>query len=227
VQVLWAVKRFLRDNGLAIATLGTFLVIWLGGQTWAGHRAYNEEQRSHGERTISFADYLTTAHFGEATFENWESEFLQMGAYVVLTVHLTQKGSAESKAPGSDDAVDEDPEKHRDDPDAPWPVRRGGLVLKLYSNSLSIAFFALFAMSFVLHAATGAREFNNEQLAHGEQTVSGFGFLTRSEFWFQSLQNWQSEFLAVGALVVLTIFLRQQGSPESKPVHARHRSVDG
>jgi hypothetical protein len=221
------VKRFLRNNGLAVVTLGVFLVIWLGGQTWAGHRSYNEDQRSHGEATVSFPRYLTTAHFGEATFENWESEFLQMGAYVLLTVRLTQRGSAESKPPGGHEAVDDDPEAHRHDPHAPWPVRRGGLALKLYANSLSIAFFALFALSFALHAATGAREFNNEQVAHGEPTVSGFGFLARSEFWFQSLQNWQSEFLAVGSLVVLTIFLRQQGSPESKPVHAPHRETDG
>jgi hypothetical protein len=219
-------RRILRDNGLAIAALGLFLLVWMVGQTWAGHRTYNEEQASHGEPTVGFVEYLTTAHFGEATFENWESEFLQMGAYVLLTVRLTQRGSAESKVPGGDNPVDEDPAGHRHDPDAPWPVRRGGIALRLYQSSLSIAFFVLFGLSFVLHAATGARAFNNEQLAHGGSTVSTVGYMGRSQFWFESLQNWQSEFLAVGAIVVLTIFLRQQGSPESKPVHAPHRSTN-
>jgi hypothetical protein len=120
------VRRFVREHSLSIVTLTAFVVIWLGGQAWAGHRTYNEEQRSHGEPTVGFGEYLTTAHFGEATFENWESEFLQMGVYVLLTAWLVQKGSAESKPPQGDPRLDEDPRDHRHDPDAPWPVRRGG-----------------------------------------------------------------------------------------------------
>jgi hypothetical protein len=219
------VRRFVRNNALAVVALSIFLAIWLLGQTWSGLRSYNEEQRDHGEPEVSFVDYLTTAHFGEATFENWESEFLQMGAYVLLTVWLRQRGSAESKPLEGDEPVDEDPRDHTGDPDAPWPVRRGGIVLTLYKNSLCIAFFSLFALAWVLHAVTGAREYSNEQLAHGGTAVGPFEYVRHAQFWFESLQNWQSEFLAVFAIVVLTVFLRQQGSPESKPVHAPHSAT--
>jgi hypothetical protein len=215
-------RTFVRNNSLALVALGVFLTIWLGGQTVAGMRTYNEEQRDHHEATVSFGRYLTTAHFGEATFENWESEFLQMGAYVLLTVWLYQRGSAESKSLDGDEPVDEDPGGHRTDPDAPWPVRRGGVALTLYKNSLSIAFFTLFGLAWILHAVTGAREYSNEQLAHGGTAVGPLEYVRHAQFWFESLQNWQSEFLAVFAIVVLTIVLRQQGSPESKPVHTPH-----
>jgi hypothetical protein len=219
------VRRFVREHSLSIVTLTAFLVIWLGGQAWAGHRTYNEEQRSHGEPTVGFGEYLTTAHFGEATFENWESEFLQMGVYVLLTAWLVQKGSAESKPPEGDPRLDEDPRDHRHDPDAPWPVRRGGWVLRLYENSLGIALLALFVVAFTGHLVAGAHEFNAGQMAHGEPQVSTVGYLFRSQFWFESLQNWQSEFLAVGTLVVLSVYLRQRGSPESKPVHEPHHAT--
>jgi hypothetical protein len=218
-------RRFIRDHSLSIVTLGAFLVIWLGGQAWAGHRTFNDEQRAHGEPTVSLAEYLTRADFGEATFENWESEFLQMGVYVLLTAWLVQKGSAESKPAAGDSKLDADPRKHRQDPDAPWPVRRGGWILRLYENSLSIAMLTLFALSFTGHLVTGARAFSAEQAAHGEPTVSPLGYLFRSRFWFESLQNWQSEFLAVGILVVLSVYLRQRGSTQSKPVHAPHAST--
>ena len=218
-------RRFLRERSLSIVMLGAFLVIWLGGVTWSGHRTFNEEQVAHGEPTVSFDEYLTRAEFGEATFENWESEFLQMGVYVLLTAWLVQKGSAESKPPEGDPRLDEDPRPHRGDPDAPWPVRRGGWVLRMYEHSLSIALLSLFALSFVGHLVTGARAFNAEQAAHGDAPVSTIGYLFRSQFWFESLQNWQSEFLAVGVLVILSVFLRQRGSPESKPVHAAHSTT--
>jgi hypothetical protein len=218
-------RRFFRDHSLSIVALGAFLVIWLGGQAWAGHRTFNEEQRAHGEPTVSVAEYLTRAEFGEATFENWESEFLQMGVYVLLTAWLVQKGSAESKPADGDPKLDADPREHRDDPEAPWPVRRGGWVLRIYEHSLSITLLTLFALTFAGHLVTGARAFNAEQASHGEPTVSTLGYLFRSQFWFESLQNWQSEFLAVGSLVVFSVYLRQRGSPESKPVHAPHAST--
>jgi hypothetical protein len=212
----------LRNNGLSLAAIALFLVVWIGGQSVAGERAYNAEQREHDEQPVSYGEYLTSAHFGEATFENWESEFLQMGAYVLLTVWLRQRGSAESKDPDDDDPTDADPAGHRVDPDAPWPVRRGGLALRLYSNSLALAFFLLFAASWLLHAVTGAHEYSADQLAHGGRPVTTWQFVHRAEFWFQSMQNWQSELLAVASIVLLSIFLRQRGSPESKPVHAPH-----
>ena len=218
-------RRFLREHSLSIVSLTAFLVIWLAGQTWAGHRSYNEEQRSHGEPTVSFGEYLTSAHFGEATFENWESEFLQMGVYVLLTAWLVEKGSAESKPPEGDPKLDEDPRNHQHDPNAPWPIRHGGWSLRIYEHSLSIAMLAVFALAFTGHLITGAHEFNAEQLAHGQSQISTIQYLFRSQFWFESLQNWQSEFLAVGSLVILSVYLRQRGSPESKPVHAPHQAT--
>ena len=214
--------RRLRENSLTLVTFGLFFVTFIVGQSLAGQRIYNEEQREHGDEPVSYTEYVRTPHFGEATFENWESEFLQMGAYVLLTVWLRQKGSSESKKIDEKEPVDEDPAKHRKDKDAPWPVRVGGIPEALYKNSLSIAFISLFALSWWLHAVTGAREYSNEQLAHGGEAVSAVQYLSRSQFWFESFQNWQSEFLAVACIVVFTIYLRQQGSPESKPVHAPH-----
>ena len=213
-------RRTLRDNGLSTVMFGLF-ALFLVGMSLAGQRQYNEEQAAHGEESVSYVGYVQTGHFVEAVFENWESEFLQMGGFVLLTVFLFQKGSPESKKPGGDEPEDEDPRTSERD-DAPWLVRTGGVKLWLYERSLSIALFTLFFLSFALHAAGGAREYSSEQEAHGGSAVSIPGYLRTSQFWFESLQNWQSEFLAVGALVVLSIYLRQRGSPESKPVAAAH-----
>lgn len=216
-------RRFLRENGLSIVMLGLFFLTLAFGQSVAGHRVYNSDQKEHGRPEATFTEYLTSAHFVEATMENWESEFLQMFIFIVLTACLYQKGSAESKKPGGDEDVDRDPRLSKDKKDAPWPVRKGGLVLKIYENSLSLAFLILFLVSFFLHAAGGAREYSQDQAEHGSaERVSTFQYMATSRFWFESLQNWQSEFLAVGLMVVLTIWLRQKGSPESKPVDAPH-----
>ncbi len=194
--------------------------LFLLGMSLAGQREYNEEQTEHGEETVSYVGYLQTGHFVEAVFENWESEFLQMGGFVLLTVFLFQKGSPESKKLEGE-AVDEDP-RDSDGEDAPWLVRTGGVKLWLYERSLTIALFTLFFVSFALHAAAGAREYSAEQVAHGGSEIGMLAYIATSRFWFESLQNWQSEFLAVGALVVLSVYLRQRGSPESKPVAAAH-----
>ena len=200
-------------HSLALACF-TLFAIFLLAQSLTGWQSYNDDQLDHGEITVSYRSYLTTGDFVEATLENWESEFLQMGAFVLLTVFLVQRGSGESKEPGGDD-VDEDPRLHRTDPSAPWPVRKGGLWLKLYENSLLLAFLVLFLLSMLGHALGGLAAFNVEQQNHGQQTVSLLSFATSAEFWFQSFQNWQSEFLAVGSIVVLTVVLRQRGSAES------------
>ena len=210
----------MRNSRLAQVCFALFAV-FLAAQALTGWRAHDADQAQHGEPGTSLASYLTSGHFVEATFENWESEFLQMGAFVLLTAFLVQKGSAESKKEEGDPS-DEDPAAHRRDPDAPWPVRRGGVVLLVYENSLLIAFAVLFVGSLIGHALGGSREFSAEQEAHGGAAVSVVSYVTTSRFWFESFQNWQSEFLAVAAIVVLTVFLRQRGSPESKPVHAPH-----
>jgi hypothetical protein len=211
-----------KNNSLSIVLAAMFLLT-LVGHSVAGWKVYNEEQLQHGEQAVAYAQFLKTSEFGETVFENWESEFLQMGFYVILTVFLLQKGSAESKKHDGTDEVDERPEEHRNNPDAPGPVKSGGWRLSLYKNSLSLAFLLLFAISFVGHAASGARKYSEEQAEHGsQQTVGALEYMKTSQFWYESFQNWQSEFLAVLAIVVLSIWLRQWGSPESKPVHAPH-----
>lgn len=216
-------KRFLRENGLSIVWLGLFFLAFIVGQSIAGYFEYNSDQQLHGREQVTYAQYLATPHFVEATMENWESEFLQMFLFVALTAFLYQKGSSQSKKIGDKEAVDRDPRRSKNKKDAPWPVRRGGWILKIYEHSLSLAFLMLFAGCFVLHAAGGAREYNQEQREHGiRESVSTFEYIGTSRFWFESLQNWQSEFLAVGMMVILSIWLRQRGSPESKPVEAPH-----
>jgi hypothetical protein len=220
-------RKILRENGLSIV-FGLSFFLLLAGQAVAGLYAYNEEQQEHGQPAVGFSDYLASSHFLEATMENWESEFLQMFAFVVLTVFLFQKGSAESKKLDEAEPVDRDPRKSRNKKDAPWPVRQGGLILTLYEYSLSLAFLLLFLMSFALHAVGGAEEYNQNQREHGSsEVVSTLEYMGTPRFWFESFQNWQSEFLAVGAMVVLSIFLRQRGSPESKPVDSPHSETGG
>ena len=217
-------KKFLRENGLSLVWLGLFFVTFSIGQTVAGYRVYNEDQLEHGASAVGYLEYLRTAHFLEATLENWESEFLQMFLFIALTAFLYQKGSAESKRLEGNEPVDRDPRLSQHKTNAPWPVRKGGLVLRIYEYSLSLAFFLLFLICFFLHAAAGARLHNEEQLEHGSVDLVGstLEYMATSQFWFESFQNWQSEFLAVGLMVVLSIWLRQRGSPESKPVDASH-----
>lgn len=215
-------RRIFRENGLSIVLFVCFFIVFLFGQSLTGHSEYNNDQQEHGQPTISYGEYLGSGHFLEATMENWESEFLQMGAYVLLTVFLYQKGSSESKDPDEEEPVDRDPRQSRNKKDAPWPVRKGGFILKLYENSLFLAFMLLFLLSFWLHAVGGAIVFSEEQMQHGGQAVTAIEYIGTSRFWFESFQNWQSEFLAIFAMVTLSIFLRQKGSPESKPVDAPH-----
>jgi hypothetical protein len=215
--------RLLRDNGLVLACLGLFGVFFVG-MIVSGAATYNQEQLEHGSHEqLSVLGYLTTGDFVEATFENWESEFLQMGMYVVLTAFLYQRGSSESKPIDTSAPQDEDPRDVAPKEGTPWPVRRGGWVLVLYEHSLAIAFFVLFFASMALHAIGGVKAFNEEQLQHGQSAISVLRYLTTSQFWFESMQNWQSEFIAVAAIVGLSIFLRQRGSAESKPVAEAHR----
>jgi hypothetical protein len=214
------VRRALRENGLSTAMFGLFAV-FLVCMSLVGARQYNDDQKDHGRPTVSYAGYLTTGAFVEAVFENWESEFLQMGAFVLLTVYLRQKGSPESKTMDSD--ADEEEARAAGRNGTPWLATAGGAKQWLYERSLATALFALFLVSFLLHAAGGAREYSAQQAAHGGAAAVGLlGYLRTSQFWYESFQNWQSEFLSVAVLVVLSIYLRQRGSTESKPVTAAH-----
>jgi hypothetical protein len=213
--------KWLKEHGLLLANIGLFAVFF-GGMILSGASTYSDDQMAHGQPPVSVLQYLGTGAFVEATFENWESEFLQMGMYVLLTVFLFQKGSSESKPMGRTVPQDEDPRQAGLKAATPWPVRRGGWVLKLYEHSLSIMFFVLFLASFILHAVGGANDYNSDQQAHGQPTVTVLGYLATSRFWFESFQNWQSEFLAVAVLVGASVYLREKGSPESKPVAEPH-----
>jgi len=220
-------RRILRENGLSIVMFSLFIGAVIG-QSITGFHEYNDDLKQHHQAELGFTEYLGSGHFVEAIFENWESEFLQMGMYVLLTAFLYQKGSPESKKLDEKELVDSAPSKsRRKKKDAPWPVRRGGFILKIYENSLCIALFLLFLISMALHAAGGARLYSQEQLEHGSQAVSTLQYMGTSRFWFESFQNWQSEFLSVGVLVILSIFLRQKGSPESKPVDSPHSKTGG
>jgi hypothetical protein len=159
---------------------------------------------------------MTSGHFLQSTFENWESEFLQMALYVILTIFLFQKGSSESKDPEGKEPVDREPNPKKKD--APWPVKQGGLIMGVYKHSLSIALFSLFAVSFIVHWYGSLKDYNEEELLKGKSTESAMQYLSNSRFWFESFQNWQSEFLSVFVIVVFSIFLRQKGSAQSKPV---------
>src|SRR6478735_10086952 len=218
-------SALLRDNGLLLACLALF-AIFFAGMIISGTASYNQEQQEHGSREqVSVLRYLSTGDFVEATFENWESEFLQMGMYVVLTAYLFQRGSSESKPLAEPAPQDEDPRDADQRGNVPWPVRRGGLVLSLYENSLAALFFILFAASIALHAVGGASAYSADQVAHGQAPVSIWGFVRTAEFWFESFQNWQSEFLAVAVIVGASVYLRQRGSAESKPVAEPHHAT--
>ena len=209
--------RWIRNNSLSLVFLLLFIVS-LGGQAFTGWKEYNEEMQQEGGQTVGFSQYLTTAHFAEATYENWESEFLQMALFVVLSMFLYQKGSSESKDPDKEEEVDKVPGYKKKG--APWPVQKGGLVLKVYEHSLSIALFLLFFLSLCAHFFSSLKDYNQEQSLKHLPTETASQFITNSKFWFESFQNWQSEFLSVLTIVVLSIFLRQKGSPQSKPVDA-------
>lgn len=207
---------FWRNNGLSL-TLIALMLASLVGQILTGHSVYNDELRDLGGAPLSLGAYLHSGHLLSATLENWESEFLQMAMYVLLTVTLRQRGSAESRP------MDLSKEGERIDPGCtPWPVRRGGIWKTLYGHSLVIAFAILFVFSFLVHLAGSWRRDMAERVLKGEPTVTLGSYATDAGFWFESFQNWQSEFLAVTALVLFTIWLRQKDSPQSKPLEAPH-----
>ncbi|MCE3252233.1 MAG: hypothetical protein K0Q67_1243 [Cellvibrio sp.] len=205
---------FFKRNGLLVVFV-TFMLISLVGQAYTGWEEYNQERQEQQLPAIAMGQYLVSGHFIQTTFENWESEFLQMGMYVFMTVFLFQQGSAESKSLDEPEAVDRKPQAHQH---APWPVRKGGIYLAIYQNSLSLVFLGLFITSLFLHAYGTLKNFAEE----GKQVSSYWQVFLENRFWFESFQNWQSEFLSVAAIVFFSIYLRQHGSPESKPVDAPH-----
>lgn len=210
-----------RRNGLSLVLIGLFVATFFGGQLFSGMKVHNHERLEHGKAPLTLRAYLGSAHFAEATAENWESEFLQMFIYVYITAFLFQKGSAESNDP------DKPREKRSVTAKSPWPVRRGGWWKKIYSHSLSLTLALLFAVSFSVHAWSSNKLENEERAEQGESPVSTWEHLWSDQFWFESFQNWQSEFLSILGMVVLSIFLREKDSPESKAVEAAHDETGG
>ncbi|WP_415327263.1 DUF6766 family protein [Chryseobacterium sp. MMS23-Vi53] len=213
-----AKKNFFYRNSLSIVLI-ILMISCLFGQFLTGWKTENKELSENGKALLSLAQYIHSGHFIQATFENWESEFLQMMLYVVLTISLRQKGSSESKSLEEKEEVDNEPKPH---PKAPWPVKKGGVLLAIYKHSLSLAFAILFIVSFSLHFYGSLKDFNEEQIMKNQPTTTALDYISQSRFWFESFQNWQSEFLAVASLVILSIWLREKGSPESKPVDMPH-----
>ena len=212
---------FVRENSLSLFFLAIFLAA-LAGQAIAGHDLYNDEQLDHREPTISLWRYLSTSHFAQAVTENWQSEYLQFALFAMATIWLLQRGSPESKEldkAGTESDEEQLIGEHATDESPRW-ARAGGLRTAIYSNSLIIVMTAIFLASWTAQSLSGWRVFNEEQSEHGEPLVSWWSYVGGSEFWEATLQNWQSEFLAVGSFAVLAVFLRQRGSPESKPVGA-------
>jgi hypothetical protein len=213
------VRTWLHDRSLTLVMLGLFAAC-AAGQVVAGWRVFSDDLVEHGQPAIALQAYVTHGHLWEALFENWESEFLQMSAFVVLTAWLHQLGSPESRRPHVRELVDADPRDFADLPDAPWPVRRGGWILRVYEHSLGAALFLLFVVAFAGHAVGGWRAQVTGVPAQPDLTL--LDYVSSSRFWFESLQNWQSEFFSIGAMVWLGVYLRERGSPESKAVHAPH-----
>lgn len=210
-------KKILRNNGLSLVFFTLFLIT-LFGQFFTGYSQHNKERKELHQPELTLNRYIHSGHFIQATFENWESEFLQMALFVLLTISLRQKGSSESKKCDGPEEVDREPSAKRKG--APWPVKKGGVILSLYKNSLSIALLFLFVLSFLFHFC-GSLQHENEELAvKGLPKETITQYMGNSRFWFESFQNWQSEFLSVFAIVILSVFLRQKGSPQSKPVDA-------
>ncbi|MEW2353840.1 DUF6766 family protein [Spirillospora sp. NPDC029432] len=219
-------RRFLRDNGLTLFFLGALLLALIG-QAFSGLADYNDEQVAEGAPEAGLGDYLTGSSFAVDVTENWQSEYLQFFLYIFITVWLIQRGSTESKTAeqaGTESDRDQRAGEHAD-PSSPAWARAGGLRGALFSRSLGLVMGLVFALSWLVQSVTGLVSYNSQQLAQYEDTVSWGGYLASPDFWNRTLQNWQSEFLAVASMAALSIYLRQRGSPESKPVGAPHEAT--
>ena len=216
-------RRFLRENSLSLF-FGAILLASMIGQSFAGQHRYNAEAFEHGDEPLSYGEYLLSTDFGANLLENWQSEFLQFALFIIATVWLVQKGSNESKE--LDQVGFESDQRQQVGgyarANSPAWAKVRGLRMHVYANSLMIVMTLIFIASWLGQAVNSWRAFNDEQENHKEQTLSFGEYVVNADFWDRTFQNWQSEFLAVGTMAVFTIYLRQRGSPESKPVGAPH-----
>jgi hypothetical protein len=218
------VRRFLRDNGIAVF-FGVLLLASLIGQAIAGYAQYNDDQVAHRGSPIGFLDYLTSGSFSADVMENWQSEFLQFSLFIFATIWLVQRGSSESK-PVGEAGVESEREQRMGrwaGRGTPRVARRsGGLLRALYANSLLLVMLVIWLGTWLAQSLSGNSAYNAERLSHREPTLAWVDYLGSSDFWNRTLQNWQSEFLALGSMAIFAVYLRQRGSPESKPVGAPH-----
>jgi uncharacterized protein DUF6766 len=226
------VRRFLKHNGLSLG-FGMLFLVALGFQAMTGWQEFNNNEVAHAHLlhqpadTISFGRYLTSSEFGQAVMENWQSEYLQFSLYILGTIWLVQRGSPESKEldkAGTESDRSQLVGAHAG-PRSPLWARVGGIRTFLYSNSLLIVMTAIFFGSWFAHSVTGWSEYNAQQIEHRQPELSWVSYIGSADFWQTTLQNWQSEFLAIGSMVILSVYLRQRGSPESKPVGAPHEAT--
>ncbi|MFJ6113702.1 DUF6766 family protein [Agrococcus sediminis] len=213
----------MRKHALTLA-FGILFLLALVGQSIAGYVVYNDEQQSHGEPPVAFGDFLASSHFVVDVAENWQSEYLQFFLFILATIWLVQEGSPESKKPGEEGlGTDEEQLVHEHArKDSPAWAKVRGWRHTLFSNSLLLTMGAIFVLSWLAQSLAGVVVFNDEQAQHGEEAIGWLEYVASADFWNRTLQNWQSEFLAVGSMIALSIYLRQRGSPESKPVGAPH-----
>jgi hypothetical protein len=217
------VRRFARENGLALFFLAIFLVA-LVLQSLAGWQDFNNGQLRHQGESIGYGRYLLSSEFGVAMLENWQSEYLQFALYITATVWFLQRGSPESKELGKSGGESDAEQKigRHADADSPLWARAGGLRTRVFSNSLLIVMGTIWLLSWVGQAITGRVAYNAERLEHHQAGLDYVQYVGSADFWERTLQNWQSEFLAVGSMAILAVYLRQRGSPESKPVGEAH-----
>ena len=215
---------FWRSHSLSIFFLAIFLAA-LVGQSYAGWQKYNSEEIAHEESSISYTRYLTSSDFARAVTENWQSEYLQFVLYIMATIYFVQRGSPESKRVRDRGREDDEQQQlgRYARPDSPAPAKRAsGLLRGVYSNSLLLWMGLIFVLSWFAQSVAGWSAYNSDELSHGENGTNWFGYIGTADFWESTLQNWQSEFLAVGSMAIFSVYLRQRGSPESKPVGAPH-----
>jgi uncharacterized protein DUF6766 len=222
-----SVKRVLRDNGLGLV-FGLMFLLALFGQAIAGHADFNNHQIADGGATQTLGQYVTSSDFAVDVAENWQSEYLQFFLYIFATVWLIQRGSPESKDPGEEGPETDEKQqlgKHVR-ADSPAWARVGGWRTAVFSRSLTLVMGGIFLLSWLAQSIAGQAAYNSQQLADRQTTVTWLGYVSSADFWNRTLQNWQSEFLAIGSMAVLSIYLRHRGSPESKPVGAPHVTTD-
>jgi len=217
------VRQFLRKNGLSLG-FGALFLGCLVGQALVGHADYNNQQAANGLHLIGLWRYVLSADFAVDVAENWQSEYLQFVLYVVATVWLLQEGSPESKEldkAGTESDEDQKVGEHAQS-DSPRWAAASGLRQALYSRSLAIVLGTAFALSWLAQSIAGVSAYNEDRIRDLEGPFSWGRYVLSADFWNRTLQNWQSEFLALGSMAVFAIYLRQRGSPESKPVGAAH-----